>query len=249
MFKFFKRSITQLHSDLSFLSVDMHSHLLPGIDDGLHEVEQTIEFVKELQQLGYRKLICTPHILADLYPNTPGTILPQLAMVKKALVEANIDIKIEAAAEYMIDHEFTELIARSKKEDLLTIKGEYLLVEVPFSAPLPNFDKVIFDIRMLGIQPILAHPERYNYLHNQFNQYERFRELGCKLQVNLLSLSGAYGPQVKKTAEKLIKNNMVDFFGTDMHHEKHLSMLKKLALKKEFHDLLKNAEVLNKTLL
>jgi tyrosine-protein phosphatase YwqE len=227
----------------------MHSHLLPGIDDGLHEVEQTVEFIKELQKLGYQKLICTPHILADLYPNSHDTILPQLALVRAALEEANVKIPVEAAAEYMIDHEFTELIAHSKKEDLLTIAGDYILIEIPFLAPSPNFDKVIFDLRMLGLQPILAHPERYNYLHNQFHQYERFKELGCKLQVNLLSLSGAYGPQVKKTAEKLFKNQMVDFLGTDMHHERHLAMLKKLAERKDFYELVENAELLNKTLL
>ncbi|MEJ7683413.1 MAG: CpsB/CapC family capsule biosynthesis tyrosine phosphatase [Segetibacter sp.] len=110
----------------------------------------------------------------------------------------NVDIEVEAAAEYMIDHEFTELIAHSKKEDLLTIAGDYILVEMSYLSPSPNFDKVIFDLRMLGLQPILAHPERYSYYHDQFTQYERFKELGCKLQVNLLSLSGAYGSYVKK---------------------------------------------------
>lgn len=249
MFNFFKRSRKELLGDLSFLSADMHSHLLPGIDDGLHDVEQSVEFIKELKKLGYRKLICTPHILSDLYPNSPETILPQLALVREALAKANVDMIVEAAAEYMIDHDFTELIANSKKEDLLTIEGKYILVEMSYLSTTPNFEQVIFDIRMLGLQPILAHPERYNYLHNQFNQYERFKELGCKLQVNLLSLSGGYGPQVKKTAEKLFKNQMVDFLGTDMHHERHLAMLKRLATKKELYEIVKDAELLNKTLI
>ena len=235
--------------DLSFLGADMHSHLLPGIDDGLLELEQTVEFVKDLQQLGYKKLICTPHILADLYPNTPDTILPKLAMVRAALAEAEIDVEVEAAAEYMIDHEFTELIAYSKKEDLLTIGGDYILVEMSFLSPFPNVEKVIFDLRMLGLIPILAHPERYSYYHKQFDKYDYFKELGCKLQVNLLSLSGGYGPQVKKTAERLFENQMVDFLGTDMHHERHLAMLKKLATVKDFYQLVTGAQLLNKTLL
>lgn len=249
MFNFFKRPDKRPTRDLSFLSVDMHSHLLPGIDDGLHELEQTVEFVKDLEQLGYRKLVCTPHILSDLYPNSRETIFPQLEMVREALAKSGVNMKMEAAAEYMIDHEFVELLAQSKKEDLMTIAGKYILVELSYLSSLPNLDKVLFDIRMLGLQPIIAHPERYNYLHNQFHKYEHFKELGCKLQVNLLSFSGAYGPNVRKTAEKLFQNQMVDFLGTDMHHEKHLAMLKKLVLKKEFYEIVKEAQLLNKTLL
>ena len=249
MFNFFKKSGKSIKPDLSFLAIDMHSHLLPGIDDGLQELEQSVEFIKDLQKLGYRKLICTPHILSDLYRNSPATILPTLAMVREALAEADVDVVVEAAAEYMIDHEFADLIANSKKDELLTIAGDYILIEMSYLSPPPNFDQVIFDLRMLGLHPILAHPERYNYYHNQFTQYERFKELGCKLQVNLLSLSGAYGPRVKRTAEKLFKNNMVDFLGTDMHHEGHLAMLKKLATRKEFYELVGSAELLNKTLM
>lgn len=249
MFNFFIRSNQTVEPDLSFLSADMHSHLLPGIDDGLQEAEQTVEFIKDLQKLGYAKLICTPHILSDLYPNTRDTILPKLAMVRAALAEANVEVEVEAAAEYMIDHEFTELIAHSKKEDLLTIAQDYILVEMSYLSAAPNIEKVIFDLRMLGLQPILAHPERYSYYHNQFHQYERVKELGCKLQVNLLSLSGAYGSQAKKIAEKLVKCQMADFLGTDMHHQRHLTMLKTLAAKKTFYDLVSSADLLNKTLL
>lgn len=249
MFNFFKKSGKPVEPDLSFIGVDMHSHLLPGIDDGLQELQSSVSFIKDLQNLGYKKVVCTPHILSDLYPNSPQTILPKLALVKDALKEANVDMQVEAAAEYMIDHMFSELLAKSKKEDLLTIKGDYILVEMSYLSPSPNFDQIIFDLRMLGLQPILAHPERYSYYHHQFDQYERFKDLGCKLQVNLLSLSGVYGPHVKKTAEKLFKNQMVDFLGTDMHHDRHLAMLKNLATKKDFYELVGNAELLNKTLL
>jgi protein-tyrosine phosphatase len=249
MFNFFKRQNKSPAPDLSFLGADMHSHLLPGIDDGLQELEQSVEFIKELQKLGYSKLICTPHILADLYQNSRESILPRLTAVKAALAEADVNVEVEAAAEYMIDHEFIEMISNSKKEDLLTFGKDYILVEMSYLSPSPNFEKVIFDLRMLGLQPILAHPERYNYYHKDFKQYEQFKELGCKLQVNLLSLSGWYGSQVKKAAEELFENGMVDFLGTDMHHEKHLAMLKKMVTKKSFYDLVANADLLNKTLL
>lgn len=248
MFDFLFKS-GKVEPDLSFLAVDMHSHLLPGIDDGLKTVEQSVQFIKELKELGYQKLICTPHILSDLYPNTPQTIMPKLALVKQALADAGVDIKIDAAAEYMIDPDFAQIVDKSKKEDFLTIAGDYILVEMSYLAPTPVFEQTIFNLTMLGLKPILAHPERYSYYHSTFEQYERFKDLGCKLQVNLLSLSGGYGPGVKKTAEKLFKNEMVDFLGTDMHHERHLTMLKELATKKEFYTLVKDANIRNKELL
>jgi tyrosine-protein phosphatase YwqE len=118
-----------------------------------------------------------------------------------------------------------------------------------YLAPSPNFESVIFELRMMGLTPILAHPERYSYFHRSFEQYDRFKELGCKLQVNLLSLSGGYGPDVKKAAEKLFKKQMVDFVGTDMHHERHLSGVHEMSAKKDFYTLVADAQLLNKTLL
>ena len=248
MFNFLFKSL-KVAPDLSFLSVDMHSHLLPGIDDGLQEIEQSVEFIRQLQQLGYRKLICTPHILSTLYPNNRETILPKLDMVQKAVAKAGINVQVQAAAEYMIDHEFMQLVQQSKRDELLIINKTYILVEMSYLAESQAFKQVIFDLQMMGLTPVLAHPERYHYYHNRFEQYQYLKETGCKLQVNLLSLSGGYGPVVRKTAEKLFKNQMVDFLGTDMHHEKHLAMLQKLATKKEFYNIAAQAELLNKTLL
>lgn len=247
MFNFFFRS-GKATPDLSFIQVDMHSHLLPGLDDGVKTLETSVAFIRQLHNLGYTKLICTPHILSDIYPNTRQTILPKLFEVREALQKEGIPVKLEAAAEYMMDHDFSELIEHSKKEDLLTIHDHYILVEMSYLAASPNVENMIFNLRMLGLQPILAHPERYSYYHHQFSQYERFKELGCKLQMNLLSLSGGYGPQVKRIAEKLLKRNMIDFVGTDMHHEMHLKLLNKLAAKKEFYVLLENADLLNNRL-
>jgi tyrosine-protein phosphatase YwqE len=249
MFSFLFKSGKAL-PDLSFIEVDMHSHLLPGLDDGLQTMEQTIEFVQQLEKLGYKKLICTPHILSDVHPNSKETILPKLDLVRAALQQEGIKMEIDAAAEYMIDHEFEQKVtAAQKRDDLLTIAKNYILVEMSYLAPSPNYEKVLFDLRMLGLTPILAHPERYSFYHRNFGQYERFKELGCKLQVNLLSLSGGYGPDVKKVAEKLIKNDMVDFLGTDMHHERHLKALQDLVQRKDFHQLVANIKLKNKLLL
>lgn len=250
MFNIFKRKIVKtVEPDLSFIGVDMHNHLLPGIDDGLKEIEESIAFIGELSNLGYKKLICTPHILSDLYPNTPATILPKLQQVRDAVQKAGIDVKIEAAAEYMVDYAFAELIAKSEKKDLMTIGDKYILLEMSYLSPSPNIEQVVFDLNILNLTPILAHPERYNYYHHNFQMYERFKERGCKLQVNLLSLTGGYGPNVQKTAEKLLKLKMVDFLGTDMHHDNHMLMLKNLSSKQEFYNLVSDANLLNKTLL
>ncbi|TKK65997.1 histidinol phosphatase [Ilyomonas limi] len=233
--------------DLSFIGADMHSHLLPGLDDGLKTMDETIAFIKELHGLGYQKFICTPHIIADLHPNSPATILPRLEEVKRALREQNIPVQIDAAAEYMVDIDFENSIKRG--DQLLTLCDKYILIEMSYIAPSPNMEQVIFELNMKGLKPIIAHPERYLYYHNDFAKYQRLIDLGAVLQVNLLSLLGYYGKGVKIVAEKLIKQDMIQFAGTDMHHTNHLNALQELAAKKSFHTLLTGANLLNKTLL
>jgi tyrosine-protein phosphatase YwqE len=225
----------------------MHSHLLPALDDGLQSLEQTLKFVKELSLLGYTKLICTPHIISDMYPNSPQTILPKLQLVRDALKENNIPVQIEAGAEYMVDNNFEMSIQNN--ELLLTFGKNLILIEMSYAVASSNIEKVIFDLRLKGLHPVLAHPERYNYYFNDFEKYQRFADMGCLIQINLLSLLGYYGKPIKKTAEKLLKNNMVDLLGTDMHHENHLRALKELASQKSFYKLFENATIRNKALL
>ncbi len=245
MFGLFKSTKTNI--DLSFIGVDMHNHLLPALDDGLKTMDETIAYIKELKSFGYQKIICTPHILASVHNNSPQTILPRLQEVKDALIANDVHIEIDAAAEYMIDHEFEQKIKRG--EQLLTIAKNYILVEMSYLAPSPNLDQVIFDLRVAGLQPILAHPERYNFYHHNFQQYHKLRDAGCWFQINLLSLSGYYGKPIKKIAEKLITENMVELIGTDMHHQNHLNATKDFISSKEFYRLLKNIPLKNKMLL
>lgn len=244
MFSFFSKKV---EADLSFLGADMHSHLLPSLDDGLQTMEQTIDFVRQLHTLGYSKLICTPHIISDIHPNSPETILPRLHEVQQQILQHNIPVQIEAAAEYMVDLDFEEWIRLDKP--LLTFGDKYILIEMSFIAPSPNIETVIFELCLRGFKPVFAHPERYTYYHDLFDKYQRMIDLGCALQVNLLSLSGYYGGYVKKIAEKLLKNNMIQFAGTDMHHERHMEALQDLATKKEFYDLLLYTNFKNKSLL
>lgn len=245
MFSLFRSS--EVTPDLSFITADMHSHLLPGLDDGLQEPEQTLKFIKELQQLGYKKLICTPHILSGVYNNSPETILPKLELVRTSLAENNIDMQIEAAAEYMVDADFENYMNEGKH--LLTFGKNFILIEMSYAAASSNIEQVIFQLRIKGLQPILAHPERYNYYIGTPQQYERFVDLGCLLQINLLSLLGYYGDAAKNIVQNLLKKNLVSFVGTDMHHENHLAALKKLATKKSFYKLFENIELKNKDLL
>ena len=233
--------------NLSFLEVDMHSHLLPNLDDGLETMDQTIAFAKEMQQLGYKKFICTPHILPDVHDNSPLTILPRLSEVRKALKENNIDILVDAAAEYMVGPELHQTILNGGQ--LLTFGNNYVLIEMSYAAPSQNMAEVIFDLKIKGYRPILAHPERYSYMLGNKAAYEEFIGRGCLLQVNLLSLTGFYGKPGQKVAEYLIKNDMVSFIGTDMHHQGHLQMTKKIATSIKFHKMVKNLDLRNKKLL
>lgn len=245
MFSLFgKKKVTP---DLSFLGADMHSHLLPALDDGLKTMGETISFIKELHALGYKKLICTPHIISDIHPNSPASILSRLHEVQVEINKQNIPVQIEAAAEYMVDLDFEETIRQEKQ--LLTFGDNYILIEMSFVAPSPNIESAIFELCIKGLQPIIAHPERYNYYHDSFEKYQRLIDLGCVLQVNLLSLLGYYGGYSKKIAEKLIKSGMVQFVGTDMHHDRHLEALQELASRQDLYDLLGKADLKNHTLI
>lgn len=225
----------------------MHSHLLPGIDDGLQDMEETIAYIMSLREMGYQKLIFTPHIISDIYPNSPEIILGKLSEVNLALRNEGIEFQVEAAAEYMVDLDMERTVTGGER--LLTFGKNLILIEMSFVAPSPNMEQVIFQLRLKGLQPVIAHPERYNYYHQRIAAYERFIELGCLMQVNLLSLQGYYGKPVKATAEMLVKKRMVDLLGTDMHHAKHMEALKDLASRKDFYSMFEGINIRNRELL
>jgi protein-tyrosine phosphatase len=202
----------------------MHSHILPGIDDGAPDVEASIVLIKGLMEMGVRHSIASPHVISDLYRNTPETINYALAILRKKLEEEGIDYKVDAAAEYMMDTAFFEMI--ENKVPLLTIKDNIILTEFSFGSIPDNPKQMSFNIITAGYLPILAHPERYGYFHNNYKAYHFLKELGFVLQVNLLSLTGHYGAAVEKAAKYIIKNGLADYVGTDMHHERHLEGLK-----------------------
>ena len=212
------------------LRVDMHSHLLPGIDDGAKNMADSLRLIRGMQQLGYQKLITTPHVYQEFYPNTRQTILDALAEVQTVVEQAELDIEIEAAAEYFMDEHFAELL---EADELLTFGDQRVLVETSFFAEPPGLEEHFFQMRTKGYRPVLAHPERYAYLAREPERFQRFREMGVELQLNTLSLSGHYGPQVRKLARLLLQQQQYSFLGSYLHHQAHLEKLRKALQQKE----------------
>lgn len=218
MFSFFKKK--NLVRDISWLGVDMHSHLLPGIDDGAKDLDTSLNYIRSLTELGYNRLICTPHILQELYPNSIHTINPALKLVKEQVSALNISINIDAAAEYMIDEDF------NMNTELMLMDNKYILIEMSYLNESPDIDKTIFELQVKGLIPVLAHPERYTFYFKDQSRLRKFKQSGCLLQLNLLSVAGYYGKEVKALSQYLLQENLYDLAGTDLHHDKHLKLLK-----------------------
>ncbi len=246
MFSFFKRNKQEEGPllDFSLVNCDMHSHLIPGIDDGSKSMEETITLIKELHGLGYKKLITTPHIMSDFYKNTPEIIMSGLEKVREAIKAENIPIEINAAAEYYMDDGF---VNKLENEKLLCLKDNYLLFEISYVNAPENMMELIFRMQVLGYKPIMAHPERYPFWFNNVDFYKGLRDQGVLLQLNTNSLAGYYGPEAKKLAEKFIENEMIDLIGTDLHGMKHINALKKARTDKLFGKLIE-FNLLNKHL-
>lgn len=224
MFGLFSKSAPkQAKFDFSVLTTDMHSHILPGIDDGSPDLETSVELIRGLRQLGYKRLIATPHIMWDMYRNTPVIIKGKLKQVREAVEKEGIDIQIDAAAEYFLDEHVEDLL--KKQEPLLTVSGNMVLVEFSMAFPAMNIKDILFEMQMQGYQPIIAHPERYTYLQRNKDFYTELKDIGCLFQLNILSFGGGYGKAVLELANYLLKNGFYSLAGTDLHHAGHLEDL------------------------
>ncbi len=198
------------------LLVDIHSHLLPGIDDGVKTVEETIYILKKLKNIGYKKVITTPHVMSDHYPNSNEDIISKLNETNDIIQKHNIGIKLQAAAEYYLDENLLDKL--SKQEELLSFGDKYILFETSFLNKPVFLEEAIFNMNAQGYQPILAHPERYTYLLSNQILLDKLKSMNLFFQMNMLSLTGYYSPEVKKFAIYLLKSNMIDFIGTDCHN-------------------------------
>jgi tyrosine-protein phosphatase YwqE len=232
--------------DLSALKVDMHSHLIPGIDDGSQSMDHTIGMLLRFVDLGYKKVITTPHIMSDYYKNTPEIILGGLEDVRAEVKRLNIPIEIDAAAEYFYDEEFLNLIDNEK---LLTFGDNELLFEFSFGAKPNNIDEMIFKLKTKGYKPVLAHYERYLFfLKEGIEPARKLRNNGVRIQMNMNSLTGHYGAAIKRQAELLVDSGLIDYLGTDCHRIEHLDILESNLTRKHFRKL-SEMEFLNKDLL
>ena len=199
--------------------IDIHSHLLPGIDDGAKNFDDTLGLTKALIELGITEIITTPHIIQHVWENTSQGILSKKDETVLSLENRNVTIPFKAAAEYLMDDQFVKLF---QSNELLTLKDNYVLVEMSYiNAPIQLYS-ILFDLQVAGYIPVLAHPERYLFYHNNFSEYNKLKKAGCLFQLNMLSVVGYYGSEITKITEQLLQKGMYDYIGSDVHHDKHI---------------------------
>ena len=244
MIKWFSKKDVYLDpKDFSVLHTDMHSHLIPSIDDGSQCLDESLELILALNNLGFSKIITTPHTMSDFYKNTPEIINNGKEEVKKALKRLNINVEFEASSEYYVDFDFQQKI---NSGEFLTFGSKYILIEFPFIDNPKNIDEIIFQLQLSGYNVVLAHPERYMYF--DLKDYKNFTDKGVFLQLNLLSITGYYSPEIKEKSKQLIENDLVSFVGTDCHNIRHAQKLKECFTNPLWHQLSKSEKLLNNTL-
>jgi protein-tyrosine phosphatase len=242
---FSRPNLSKYSTDFSSVMTDMHSHLIPGIDDGARTIEDSLQLVKLMHALGYTKLITTPHIQAEFYKNTPEIIKSGLQLLRKAIDAENIPVRVDAAAEYLVDDGFEE---KMNSGSLLSFSDKYVLIEISYYSPHPNLKSLIFNLQCDGYKVILAHPERYSYWYNDFGKFNDLKDRGVFFQVNAVSLAGFYPDPVKKFAEKLIDHGMIEFIGSDMHNSRYMDALQKCQFEKSLAKLVASGKLMNSKL-
>ena len=223
------------------IHTDIHSHLLPGIDDGSKSMDESIEMIKKFKDLGYEKLIITPHVMSEGYNNPTKLILEKYNELKKS-----IDfMDLYASAEYNMDEEF---VKRIKNKDLIVISDKYILFETSYYTKPAVFESIVFEIHSLGFTPVFAHPERYRYLQDDFEKYKKIKDLGVLFQCNINSFKGYYGKIAKKAVNYLAKNGLIDFLGSDVHSMKHLKFLEDVINSNELNIVFRKNKIKNNEL-
>ncbi|MGB5966000.1 MAG: CpsB/CapC family capsule biosynthesis tyrosine phosphatase [Sulfurimonadaceae bacterium] len=245
MIDILKNLFSSTTKDIPNIITDLHSHLIPGIDDGSKSMDESIEMIEAFVAQGYTKLITTPHTMSHRYPNTRAIIEEGLEALKKELQERNIAIVIEAASEYYLDETVMALV---EKRDIMTFGDNYMLFEMSYVQPLRYLEEMVFEMKVAGYKPVLAHPERYMYMHDDFGKYERLKERGLLFQVNIPSFGGHYTKPIQKAAEQIAEAGMVNFIGSDAHKIRHLDALEQVRAEKAYAKIFENNTILNNTL-
>lgn len=246
LFNLFNKRTPDRDLSNGYFDVDFHSHLIPGIDDGSRSYEESIEIITFFKSIGVRKMITTPHISMEYFPNKHEVVLERFQILKDEVAKAGIDMELGVAAEYMIDDGFRVLM---NKGGLLTFGDNYLLIELGGFAEHPDFSPLIFDLQTSGYNVILAHPERYAFWHARRDTYLTLKEREVIFQINALSLTNVYSKDVNKTAKWLIENKMIDFIGSDVHHASQQEIYRRALSSNLFDKLKETGTIKNNNLL
>jgi tyrosine-protein phosphatase YwqE len=229
--------------DFRLLGADMHSHLLPAIDDGSPDLETSVKLINGLRELGFKKLITTPHVMQGMYPNTRDNILERFNALKDHLGREKVDIEIDVAAEYFLDDNLQRLLAN--KEPLLTIGNNLVLVEFSMASEPFDFKELLFEMQMQNYQPVIAHPERYIYHERNKEFFEDLKIAGYFFQLNIMSLAGAYGKSVNDLARYFLKHQYYELAGTDLHSPQQLVHLHHSSISHGLKELIDSGKLLN----
>ena len=238
MFNLFSRK-KNVQASLPY-HTDLHSHLLPGIDDGSPDAETSRQLVEQMQQWGITRILATPHIVEDRFENTQESIGDALAKLQEQL-DGNAP-RIICSAEYRLDENF---IKNLRDETLLPLPGNYLLIENSFIQPFWDLKNLIFELQVKGFKPILAHPERYPYYYRNKNIYADIRHTGCLFQINWLSLAGYYGKETRAVAHWLVNSGLVDLAGTDLHNMHHAQVITDYLNSREYRKIMEKLQLKN----
>jgi len=241
------REIFPVLEDYGWLGVDMHSHLIPGIDDGSTDMETTLKMLTAYRQLGFKKIITSPHVMTDGYNNSSHTITAGRDKVRTAAKQRGIDIAFDAIAEYYLDE---TMFPKIEQQDLLTFGNNYVLVELSYQQKTNNTFDLIYKLQVAGYKVVLAHPERYPYYYEKdFSNYNKLKDRSVLFQLNIASLSGKYGKPAMQIAERLIDENMIDFLGSDLHRLTQFDNLAGCLKSKHLVKLMLSNKLLNNKLL
>ena len=227
------------------LTCDMHSHLIPGVDDGSQSAKDSAALIAGLGRMGYKKLIITPHFMTGFYNNTADGVTRSLEILKEGIARQDLDISLDVAAEYYIDYDFMHDLG---SKPMLTFGNKMLLFECSFTNQHRNFDETVFEMQINGYKPVLAHPERYTYWHGATRLMHEFHDRGILFQLNILSVIGAYASSVNKAAMTLIDNGLVDFIGTDLHNPNQLAVIENAMIPVSLFEKLSNLKLLNNSI-
>lgn len=218
--------------------VDIHSHVLPGIDDGAQKIKDAEFLLESMIDFGFSKVITTPHTMKNVWDNTTETIKNAHHLVQNELPELSNKIALNCASEYFLDENLMQL---AQQERLLTLKDNFILIEMSYlNAPIQLYD-FLFELQLKGYQLVLAHPERYTFFHSKKKEYKKLKKAGCLFQMNLLATVGYYGKEVAETADYILKENLYDFVGSDIHHKNHVAAFQNKVM-------IKNYQILEETM-